>query len=662
MENQIRSLTRIHRQNIYSYGVAILMFLIVLSALFSCSDADGVKDEVMEYTENFFSSQHSGRATDSIRHAVISGAKMNIGNDSVFYGRMKTICRTMFENGEQVDAIEYLNGLLGILRMKGSSGPDVDFRAYCCLLLGAAYDEVGLSALSHEQYYRGLELIDGGSRKSHDKLRGDFYNNLGVSFFRSGDLERAKGLLDTAMNYALQSNNSYLTSIIHTNLSGIYSEEKDNEKSIDHLLKAIQAIPMKTDDPSAANFGEYYSLQSELGTLYMKNNDMPMAYAYLSNAYRNIGKTDNGNYLYPVAYRLASYFNKAHQPDSADKYMDIAWNAVEKAKNPYHRMSLLQDEMKIAGDNGHYEKAFALSVRVSDLKDSLRSRENLLRMQNAHDAYIADANAMGQKSSDPDFWSVVSLCVMGVVVVALAVGLYVVRDRKRKEGRAYEERLLLMDRSLKSATDDAESAASRLSEANEENARAHEAIRDYSRKLSEANELNEKARQTISDYSRKLSDASEINDKAQETIRDYSQKLSSFTMERLMAAGRLEEIESETRLAMTKLPTREKDAREILNSILAKISVMKTGSQWDDFQQYFENVHPDFYSRLDTTHPNLTAKDRRLCALISLGLSTKDIASITCLETRSVESSRNRLRKKLGLDNDSNLFDYIKSI
>ena len=42
----------------------------------------------------------------------------------------------------------------------------------------------------------------------------------------------------------------------------------------------------------------------------------------------------------------------------------------------------------------------------------------------------------------------------------------------------------------------------------------------------------------------------------------------------------------------------------------------------------------------------LTVKEKHLCAFISLGLSTKEIAAITFREVRSCESSRNRLRKK----------------
>ena len=51
--------------------------------------------------------------------------------------------------------------------------------------------------------------------------------------------------------------------------------------------------------------------------------------------------------------------------------------------------------------------------------------------------------------------------------------------------------------------------------------------------------------------------------------------------------------------------------------------------------------------------------DKDLCALLRLGLSTKEIAAITFKEVRSIESGRNRLRKKLGLSEKEDLVKFL---
>lgn len=74
---------------------------------------------------------------------------------------------------------------------------------------------------------------------------------------------------------------------------------------------------------------------------------------------------------------------------------------------------------------------------------------------------------------------------------------------------------------------------------------------------------------------------------------------------------------------------------------------------------YFEQVHPSFYKNIEEKCPDLTIKEKRLCAFLRLGLSTKDIASITFTEVRSVESARNRLRKKLDIASDESLIEFL---
>ena len=58
--------------------------------------------------------------------------------------------------------------------------------------------------------------------------------------------------------------------------------------------------------------------------------------------------------------------------------------------------------------------------------------------------------------------------------------------------------------------------------------------------------------------------------------------------------------------------------------------------------------------------PNLSKRECRLAVLLRLGFSSKEIANMVNLETKSVEINRYRLRKKLRLDRSENLVNYLK--
>jgi len=82
----------------------------------------------------------------------------------------------------------------------------------------------------------------------------------------------------------------------------------------------------------------------------------------------------------------------------------------------------------------------------------------------------------------------------------------------------------------------------------------------------------------------------------------------------------------------------------------------------EDFRVYFDEVHPDFLNNLSKLYPKLSKTDLRLCAYLLLGMSTKEISALTYREVRSVESSRYRLRKKLGVDADTDLRDFLMKL
>lgn len=88
-------------------------------------------------------------------------------------------------------------------------------------------------------------------------------------------------------------------------------------------------------------------------------------------------------------------------------------------------------------------------------------------------------------------------------------------------------------------------------------------------------------------------------------------------------------------------------------------SMIDNGSK-KDFDYYFVQVHPDFYSRLQADYPSLTHNELRLCAFIKANLSTKEIAAVTNIAVDSVKTARKRLRRSLGLSGkDITLLEFL---
>lgn len=100
-----------------------------------------------------------------------------------------------------------------------------------------------------------------------------------------------------------------------------------------------------------------------------------------------------------------------------------------------------------------------------------------------------------------------------------------------------------------------------------------------------------------------------------------------------------------------------------INQLIRRIDKdIDNEKQWEVFETAFDEVHEDFMKRMKDRFPDLTPRELRLCAYLRMNLSTKEIAALMNISVRGVEISRYRLRKKLDLDRDLHLTNFVLEI
>lgn len=105
-----------------------------------------------------------------------------------------------------------------------------------------------------------------------------------------------------------------------------------------------------------------------------------------------------------------------------------------------------------------------------------------------------------------------------------------------------------------------------------------------------------------------------------------------------------------------------KELKMALHDIVSKYRSEINDSYWHEFELRFSEVHPDFYRNIKTKHPQLTPGEIRLCSLLKLNMVSKEIASLTQLSPQSINVARSRIRKKMNLENDDNLVNYLSML
>jgi hypothetical protein len=110
-------------------------------------------------------------------------------------------------------------------------------------------------------------------------------------------------------------------------------------------------------------------------------------------------------------------------------------------------------------------------------------------------------------------------------------------------------------------------------------------------------------------------------------------------------------------------PQVAQDTKNLIGELIDTTrSSIDLDSDWNKFLDYFNEVHDNFLEKLKNKYNDLTSIDLRLCAYLRMQLTTKEIASMMNISVRGVEKARYRLRKKINIDTNIDLTEFIISI
>jgi ligand-binding sensor domain-containing protein/DNA-binding CsgD family transcriptional regulator len=146
----------------------------------------------------------------------------------------------------------------------------------------------------------------------------------------------------------------------------------------------------------------------------------------------------------------------------------------------------------------------------------------------------------------------------------------------------------------------------------------------------------------------------------EDKLKYKNKQLTTFTLHLIQKNEALKELQTKI---YTSMRTTDKSSFKTFKSLLETIDYsFRNDDEWEKFQLFFEEVHAGFFENLKSNNHNITAQDLRHCALIRLNLSITEVATIMGISSESVKTSRFRLRKKMDINSQQELVDYIMKI
>ncbi|MXV50147.1 chromosome partitioning protein ParA [Pedobacter sp. HMF7647] len=151
------------------------------------------------------------------------------------------------------------------------------------------------------------------------------------------------------------------------------------------------------------------------------------------------------------------------------------------------------------------------------------------------------------------------------------------------------------------------------------------------------------------------------NEKLEAEVNFKNRELSNVTMHLVQRGKVLSKIKDDISAFIKKheIPQSSLTFKQLIKLIK---EVEKEDEDWEQFAMHFNQMNTGLFEILKSRFPDLTSNELKLCAYIKSNLSTKEIAQLMNITSKAVEIGRYRLRKKLQLQPEVNLFEFLMTI
>jgi len=534
---------------------------------------------------------------------------VNIISDKEFSETIISIGGVLRTYGKLIPVVELLLKAAAIFEEGSLTENKKEILVRLYIPLGASHEELGMLNRAMDFYLKALNFAEENNFSTNLAM---IYNNLGVIHHRREEYEKAEEYYLKALEINKIQNNKEELSLNYNNLAGIYLNKKKYDEALNYALCGMQQLDHEINPIF------FFYMQANIGSLYLSKKNYNIAFTYIQNALTNQLKHDFATDLVQTYTLFFRYYEAVNNKDSAYFYIEKALQQAQLVGIKNDESFLLSEFSKYYFKQGNYSKAYSTLLSSVEITDSINRIDNNQKINDFEMLYDAEKKMRENE-----------LLLHNITIQKLA------SDRSRLLMAAFSIVLIIIVSFL-----------------------IYRAKRED--KIRKSNELISK--QNVKLYETEKELQKQKNEELNTIIDKRNRELTTYTINMVKNNEFLSDLNFELKQLLLELNPKFKSHKDHIQQILSKLQHQKSTNNWNEFHYYFEQVHPSFYENLKKKFPDLTLKEERLCAFLKLGLSSKEISSITFREVRSVESSRNRLRKKLGLNPENSLTDFLTEI
>ena len=428
------------------------------------------------------------------------------------------------------------------------------------------------------------------------------YNNFGLVCYERRQYDRALSFMDKALAYAPRADRVGM-SLIYTNRAEVFTRQNRLPQAERALQKAL--------DLQRGQQRDNRTVQTRLNMTFLK---------------ARLGKRTEALTMQHALYKTMPHLPLAMQANAYEQMADVCFNLGDSlaALRNILRFMPLNDSLQRADNNSQLQQLLVAY-------DADRLKQHNTNLAQTVDIYRLKAEGRTR------------LLAVAVPLLVILIVLVVLLWRRMRTDRAKNKLISEQQQQLL------------IYEQQEREREQQEMLR----KQEEMRRKQEEMRRKQEALKRKQEEMAQRQEEMSLELDHKNRQLTSYTLD-LAAVNEFHQHVSASLSALREKKLSAAEADNELKDLILSLQHFNDKPLGDDFRVYFDEVHPGFLMRLSQQFSALSKADLRLCAYLHLGMTTKEIAALTFKEVRSVESARNRLRKKLNLPPETNLAQFLE--
>ncbi|MFH1160419.1 MAG: tetratricopeptide repeat protein, partial [bacterium] len=442
-------------------------------------------------------------------------------------------------------------------------------------------------------------------------------NNTALVYRDLQETLKAEATLNEALNRSREL--EFLPGIAMSlnNLGLIEIERKSYQEALSVYREALQINQQLND--SIAIAGTY----NNIGLIHEETGSYRKALEYYKSS---LQISERLKYLYGISNtstNIGKIYSILQQSDSAKAYLDRGLAAAQLGGMLHLQQQSYLQLAELYQSTGQYQKALGTYREYSTVKDSIFNLESSKQIADMEAKYETEKkekeNVILRKDNELHKTAQRLLIVAISALIILAVLLF---GLFRYKARLLRQRTVLFEQEQKMKSLELEK--------------------------------KELERQRLEDQ---MFAEQEINRLQQIKLEEQNRKLAAtalqITGKNKILTDILEEVDKTRKEGVADT---EACFRQIKRTVNANLNLDK---DWQQFKRHFEEVHPDFFIRLNQRYPDLTSGEQKICAYYRINLNTNEIAQILNVTISGVQKSRHRLRKKMRIDSATELAEFM---